>query len=110
MSAKENFEALQSAYGEAELWEEGGEPYVYLPNLQFDTRAGKVQVDALLCPHAHSSYPTRLFLSKQLSGTSANFNGNSVIGGRSWHAASWNNVPMSLPWLEILACHLKAFQ
>lgn len=110
MTAAEQFDLVQRVYPDAELWSEGGQPFVYLPKLQFASAVGKVQADVLLCPQAHPGYPTRLFLSQKLEGTKANFNSNPVIGGRSWHGASWDGVPASLPWLEILACHLKAFQ
>lgn len=101
---------VRGAYPKAELWSEGGRNYVYIAGIQFESRAGKVRADALLCPGEHPGYPTRLFLSRKIEGTGANFNSNAVIGGRSWNAASWDNVPAALPWLEILASHLRAFQ
>lgn len=110
MGPADQFDLIRGVYPESELWNERGQPFVYLPKLQFAYRLGKAQMDVLLCPHEHPGYPTRLFLSKKLEGTGANFNSDPVICGRPWYAASWDKVPASLPWLEILACHLKAFQ
>ena len=66
---------------------------------------GKVTVDGLLCPRDHASYTTRLFLSQPFPNRGQNWTVHQIMG-RAWHTMSFNNVPASLPWSEILAIHL----
>lgn len=86
----------------AELWDEGGQPLVYLPSMQIQHNRGKVPVDGLLC---HGSYTTRLFLSQPFPNRGQNWTVHHIMA-RAWHTMSYNNVPASLPWSEILAIHL----
>ena len=53
---------------------------------------------------------TRLFLSGPVQGGAAqNWNQYSICG-RQWYVCSWQGVPATLPWIEILANHLRAFR
>lgn len=98
--------ALQLVCRGAELWEEGARPYVFLPRLKVE-HAGKVEpVDALLAPRGDGSYATRLYLDKPFANRGQNWRVYSILG-RTWHAMSWNGVSAALPWLQILANHLR---
>jgi hypothetical protein len=68
-------------------------------------RHAGLTVDGLLCPRSHGSYSTRLFLSQAFSNRGQNWTVHQIIG-RPWHTMSYNYVPASLPWSEILAIHL----
>jgi hypothetical protein len=103
------FTKVKAAFPDAELWTEGGQQIVFLPKLGIPTN-GKIQrTDALLWPWPRDSYDSRLFLTVRVPGKGDNWNVFN-IQGRQWHACSWRGVPSSLPWLEILANHLRAFQ
>jgi hypothetical protein len=89
----------------AELWDEGGQPLVFLPAMKVRHAGGEVSVDGLLCPRQHCGYTTRLFLSQAFGTRGQNWTVHHIMG-RAWHAMSFNNVPATLPWIEILAIHL----
>jgi hypothetical protein len=103
---------LQSVCPRAEIWTEGGQPVAYLPDLKISKAGhGSRIVDALLWPHPRDSYTSRLLVSEQIPW--AHGGGvwtNCMAQGRSWHAYSWRGVPAELPWIEILANHMGAFQ
>jgi hypothetical protein len=63
VTAELQLAALRRINRQAELWDEGGRPLVYLPSMLVQHNGGKVTVDGLLCPRDHASYTTRLFLS-----------------------------------------------
>jgi hypothetical protein len=66
--------------------------------------------DVLLWPRFREGYATRLFLSGPVQGGAAqNWNQYSICG-RQWYVCSWQGVPATLPWIEILANHLRAFR
>jgi hypothetical protein len=97
--------ALRRINRRAEIWDEGGQPLVYLPSMPVQHNGGKVTVDGLLCPRNHASYTTRLFLSQAFPNRGQNWTAHQIMG-RAWHTMSFNNVPASLPWSEVLAIHL----
>lgn len=104
------FEALKALIPAAELFREGGVAGAYIPQLAIATQQGEVHADVLLFPHAHSGYVSRLFFERQLQGEKAQNWTSHSLGGRTWWACSWQGVEPSLPWIEVLACHLKAVQ
>ncbi|MEH6408922.1 MAG: hypothetical protein V7741_00235 [Hyphomonas sp.] len=110
MTPQDQFEQLRQIYPSAEFWTEGGQPFVYLPGFRLKSGRKTVALDALLCPqrHASASYPTRLFLSDQPPHGGQNWNSFQLFG-RSWRACSWDKVPDTLGWPNILASHLRAF-
>jgi len=65
---------------------------------------------ALLWPKPRDNYPTRLFVERQLVAPQANNWKSFVICTRTWWASSWHGVPESLPWIEMIANHLRAFK
>ena len=100
---------MRSLCKDAELWEEGEKPLVFLPGLKVHSGGEIHAVDGLLCPRERDGYETRLFLSQAFQGkvgTWTAFN----IKGRTWYSCSWQGVPATLPWLEILANHLSPLQ
>ena len=104
MTPIQQLAALRRVNPRAELWDEGGTPLVYLPAQKIQHGAKQIVADALLAPRAHSSYSTRLFLDRVFS-RGQNWTVHQICG-RAWHTMSFNNVPASLPWVEILAVHL----
>lgn len=104
--AADQFAALQAVYPSAQLWQDGG-PVVYLPQFQFMTKAGEHEMDLLLVPFAHSGYHTRLFFKSPPVVLEKPWN-TLVVCGQPWSVLSWNQVPATLPWLQILAAHLRA--
>lgn len=100
---------IRTIYPEAELLEAGGQYYVHLRELPIATPKGVVKRDALLCPHEHSGYRTRLFLSDTVPSKVANWTQHSLFT-RSWVTWSWQNVQANQPWTTILANHLAALR
>lgn len=98
---------MQGIYPKMEVWQDGGLKLPYLPNFKLESRIGLLQFDALLHPYRHGGYDTRLFLSVQPA-LPLNWSVHQLCG-RTWHTWSWNGVPASLPWMQILANHLRAF-
>jgi len=110
MSAASEFEKLRVLFPDAQLMQEGGVDLAFLPRLVIDNRGNAVTMPALLWPKARDSYPTRLFLERQLAAPQAQ-NWNSFgICTRTWWACSWHGVPESLSWPEMIANHLRAFK
>ena len=105
MTAELQLAALRRINRGAELWDEGGQPLVYLPTMKVQHNGGTTTVDGLLCPSSHGSYTTRLFLSQSFPNRGQNWTVHQIMG-RAWHTMSYNYVPASLPWAEILAIHL----
>lgn len=110
MSVEEaQLEGLRHLSATATAMSEAGVEYVYLPGLKV-TVAGVVrELDGLLCPMQHGGYTTRLFLSAPVSERGQNWTTFTILG-RTWHTCSWNNVPASLPLLQILRAHLEALR
>lgn len=103
---------LQTVYPDAELWDEGGQPLAYLPTLGFRSNGAMIVTSGLLCPRRHSSagYPTRLFLRQEVSHPKQrNWTHHVVKGEGGWYSPSYDNVPATMPWLEILAAHLRGY-
>jgi len=104
------FEPLKVLFPGAELLQEGGLFGAFIPKLAIETPCGVVTADVLLYPNSHSGYQSRLFVERQLDGSKAqNWTSHSVVG-RAWWACSWQGIDPHLPWLDILANHLRAFR
>jgi hypothetical protein len=93
----------------AELWEDGGQPLVHLPELKVEHSGAIVTVNGLLSPRGHSGYSTRLFLSQAFPNRGQNWTAHNIMGS-VWHAMSWNGVDDSLAWDEILGAHMRPLQ
>ncbi len=90
---------------------DSGLRYVLVPALQIPSACNRTVVAALICMDTRDGYPTRLFLSEQVSTTarSLNWNTTTAIAGQTWHAFSWNYVQSSPRPVEVLIGHLAAF-
>ena len=102
---------IQSAYPAAELWTEAGEPLVFIPDLRFRSNGTTIQTQGLLCPRQHgsASYPTRLFIRQQVPDRGKNWAHHVIRGTGGWYSPSYDLVPASMSWLEILAAHLRGY-
>lgn len=109
MNEAEQFALMQTAYPDAQLFRETNIPFVSLPKLSILSNGGVLERDALLCPHRHSGYESRLFVSSPVPGRGANWTQHTILA-RSWHSCSWNNITPEQPWLNILANHLAAYR
>jgi hypothetical protein len=64
----------------------------------------------LILVNVRSVYRTRLFVDRQIAAPNAkNWTPHSLCG-RSWWACSWQDVGADLPWINMLANHLRAFR
>lgn len=105
--ATANFDALQAMHSDAVLLKEGGKPVVLLPSFGFAAGGVAHRMDLLLVPFTHSGYVTRLFFENKIEGRGVNWNPHRVAE-RNWWAPSWNHVPESLRWTQMLLAHLRA--
>jgi hypothetical protein len=110
MDAWTEVEKLRNLCPLAELMTEGGQTAVYMPGVQFQAGTARVTRDLLLWPAPRDGYLTRLFLSQKVTGSVGRAWTAFTLCGRSWWAVSWQGVPANLPWIEVLANHLRAFQ
>ena len=103
------FAGLKAMHDGAVLLTEGGRPVVMMPAFRF-TAGGQVEtMDLLLVPFEHSGYVTRLFFARQIAGRGSNWNQHRVVE-RNWWAPSWNHVPASMRWTQMLLAHLRAVE
>lgn len=110
MSAEAQLNRLRELSPAAELWTDGGQPVAFVPAVEFVAGASRVVRDLLLWPRKREGYESRLFLSEPVQAKqAANWTTFNILG-RTWHACSWQNVPSTLPWMEMLAAHLRAFR
>lgn len=103
----DEFMRLKAMHGSAVLLKEGGQAVAFLPAFSFAAGSRSATMDLLLVPFAHSGYTTRLFFEREIAGRGQNWSQHRVVD-RNWWAPSWNNVPASSPWREMLCAHLKA--
>jgi hypothetical protein len=91
----------------AVLLTEGGQPVILLPAFGFTAADHSHRMDLLLVPFAHSGYVTRLFFERVIEGRGSNWTQHRLIE-RNWWAPSWNHVPASMQWTQMLSAHLRA--
>jgi hypothetical protein len=101
------FANLKAMHPAAILLKEGGQPVALLPAFRFIAGNQPRAMDLLLVPFAHSGYITRLFFERKIEGRAANWKEHRVVE-RNWWAPSWNHVPTSLGWTQMLSAHLRA--
>lgn len=109
MNAEAEFDRIRAIYPDAASLPEGARVFVHLPQLTIATRTGPVIRDAVLCPHEHSGYKSRLFLDAIVPGHLANWTEHTLFT-RKWFCWSWNHIEAAQPWTSILANHLAAFR
>jgi hypothetical protein len=105
--ATKEFVNLKAMHPAAVLLKEGGQPAALLPAFGFIAAGQAIRMDLLLVPFAHSGYITRLFFERKIEGRGSNWKDHRVVE-RNWWAPSWNHVPASLPWTQMLSAHLRA--
>lgn len=110
MDAQTQLVSLRNLSPQAELMTEGGQVAAYLPSVQFEAKGAKVTRNLLLWPGPKDGYLTRLFLSEQVQSTEGRAWTSFSLCGGTWWAVSWQGVAANLPWLAILANHLRAFK
>ncbi|MDD2300487.1 MAG: hypothetical protein PHU69_12730 [Fermentimonas sp.] len=104
---EEQFQALKETCTNAQVFEESGYTYIYIPDQKMPPGCKPPVSDVILCPQEHSGYTSRLFFKdiiqtpKQL-----NWNGQAFILGQQWHAFSFNNVA-NMPLLNMVINHLR---
>lgn len=101
------FAGIKAMHRGAVLLKESGQPVALLPAFGFVAGEQPHKMDLLLVPFAHSGYVTRLFFERRIEGRAANWNQHRVVE-RNWWAPSWNHVPASLRWTQMLLAHLRA--
>lgn len=106
-NSAQEFAHLSAMHESAALLREGGRAVVLLPAFGFTAAGCKVTMDVLLVPFAHSGYTTRLFFERQVDGRGSNWTEHRVVD-RTWWTPSWNNIPESTPWPQMLRAHLRA--
>ena len=100
------FEKLKSMHTNARLLTQGGQPMVLLPAFSFRAAGRDQLMDLLLVPWAHSGYSTRLFFERAIRERGQNWTEHCFLE-RKWWTPSWNNVPATFPWREILGAHIR---
>ena len=101
------FARLKAVHESAVLLKEGGRPVALLRSFRFTAAGSGETMDLLLVPFKHSGYTTRLFFERKIDGCGSNWSPHRVVD-RNWWAPSWNEVPASLPWPEMLHAHMRA--
>lgn len=105
----QQFEDLQAIVPGAIVMRDGAIDYVFLPGFKMQVAGTERMLDCLLCPVQHGGYTTRLFLSERLTQRGQNWSVHNILG-REWHTWSWNDVPPTLPLMQILLAHLGALR
>lgn len=100
---------LQAIDPGAQIHLEAGQELIHFPALPLPAGNTPSKIEALLCPHEHSGYQTRLFLSQQITGRGNNWTTH-VIGGRPWFTWSWQGVSAQQRLVQILKGHLRGLQ
>ena len=107
MSIKEEeFAKFLSFYPKATVSQEAGSSYIFLPEITSIFAGEKRTLSALLCPMKHGGYSTRLFLSEPIPARGQNWTQHYILG-QTLHTPSFNNVPETLPLIQILMSHLR---
>jgi len=89
---------------------DAGQRYVHVPTLRLPEGCTRDVLATLVCMDTRDGYPTRLFFSEQFSTTARALNWTApvAIGGQTWYAFSWKDVPSSTRPVEVLIGHLAA--
>ena len=109
--AEPNTEALKGYCDRIALLTEGTVQAYLLEGLRLPAGCSPSSCDALLWPEPRDGYPSRLFLSAQISTPYArNWNvSNARIAERNWFAFSWKVDQPVTTLVETLVAHLNGF-
>ncbi len=112
----DNFEGqmseLKNSFPDKDIkvYDEAGIAYIMIPAVMLPETCNPNLVDLLFCPTQRDGYPSRLFFSeKVISKTVRNWNTDTVILGRPWHAFSWKLV-VNDNLLKMILGHLRALE
>jgi len=110
--SKEQMAELKTLCPAAALCLEGDKTLFLLPSLALPNGCVPGEVDGLLWPYELDGYPSRLFLSAQVSklGEPRNWNTNRRILDRNWFAFSWHLHRSDLRLAQMLAEHLRGLR
>jgi len=108
MTEDQQIEGLRRICAGVQLMQESGQVFAFLPQLRFQAAGQRIKMDALLAPHEHSGYSSRLFLESILPTYSGAWQGQHILG-RDWSTISWQGVSSDQEWTKILAQHLRPF-
>ncbi len=108
---KEQIEDLKGYCSKVRAAKEGEITYLYLEDLRLPAGCTPEVCDGLLCPVARDGYPSRLFLSVQVSPPyPRNWNvSNARIGEKNWYVFSWRVNLVSPTLVQMLVAHLTGF-
>lgn len=109
MPTAEALSEIEAICQGAAAMSEVGLDYIFLPGLKLPPGRTPASCDALLCLSPREGYPTRLFLSVQLTDRGNNWNTFRILD-RTWYSWSWNYVAASERPAQILAQHLRALR
>lgn len=107
---KDQIEELKQIAPSLRIAEEGGNSFILMEQLKLPAHCTPSVADALLCPHPHSGYDSRLFFSVVPAGIPGRtWNGQIRVLDRTWYAASWR-CANGLRLAELLMVHLKVLR
>ncbi len=108
---KEQIDELRPYCSKISVLTEGSIVFLYLEGLRLPDGCQPSVCDALLCPVPRDGYPSRLYLSAQVTSRyTRNWNvSNARIGERNWFAFSWTVKLPSPTLVQILLSHLTGF-
>ncbi len=109
MITPEQLASLNTVCAGTQTMTEAGIDLIVLDKLRVRVNGQVHELDAVLCPGAHSGYTTRLFLSQAFPQKGNNWTVHQLLG-RQWHTSSWQGVPADLPLLQMLMCHLDVLR
>jgi len=111
---QDQVDELKRYYSNLQVVEEGGQKFIFFPNLQLPLGCNPQTVEGLLCPAPRDGYPSRLFISAKVthSGSGQNWSpaGGVMIIGRQWWVVSWHTHNDNQRLLGMITAHLQAFQ
>jgi len=106
---EEDVAKLKRYFPEATVSQEAGSSYIFFPQIKASFAGEERSMPALLCPMKHSNYTTRLFLPEPIHARGQNWTEHFILGEK-WYTPSFNNVPDTLPLIQILTAHLRPLQ
>lgn len=102
-------EELKRLWPGVRIGAEGGYTYYLLPDVALPDGCEPAKTTLLLCPTSRDGYPSRLFFADRVgSRATLNWNGQSRILERNWHAYSYTIREDNLRLAQMVLAHLKA--
>ena len=108
---KEEIEELKRYCTKLSLLTEVGVSFLFMEGLRLPAGCEPSVCDGLLCPVPKDGYPSRLYLSTQVTSPyTRNWNVNNVrIVGKNWFAFSWKVELINPTLAQLLVAHLAGF-